>query len=129
VGEEMARHFSRWSGIPFIALRFSYIMEPHDYERFAGFQSDARLHKWNLWAYVDARDVAQACRLALEADIKGAEAFNIASADSLMERTNRDLMKEVFPTVPLRDDIGEHDTLLSVDKARKMLGYQPGAWK
>jgi nucleoside-diphosphate-sugar epimerase len=128
VGEEMARHFSRWSGIPFIALRFSNIMEPQDYERFPSFQSDAKIRKWNLWAYVDARDVAQACRLGLEADIKGAEAFIIASADSCMERTNRHLMNEVFPTVPLRDDTGDHDTLLAVDKARKMLGYKPGAW-
>jgi nucleoside-diphosphate-sugar epimerase len=128
LSEEMARHFNRWSGIPFIGLRFSNIMEPHDYQRFAGFQDDARLRKWNLWAYVDARDVAQSCRLGLEADIQGAEAFIIASADSVMERTNRDLMTEVFPGVPLRDGTGDHDTLLSVDKARRMLGFKPGKW-
>ncbi|MBX3061900.1 MAG: NAD(P)-dependent oxidoreductase [Anaerolineae bacterium] len=128
VGEEMARHFNRWSGIPFIALRFSNIMEPQDYAKFSTWQHDARLRKWNLWAYVDARDVAQSCRLGLEADIKGAEAFIIASADSVMERTNRDLMAEVFPTVPLREGTGDYDTLLSVDKAKRMLGYQPGSW-
>ena len=128
LSEEMARHFNRWSGIPFVGLRFSNIMEPHDYERFAGFQADARMRKWNLWAYVDARDVAQSCRLGLEADIQGAESFIIASADSLMERTNSDLMADVFPGVPLREGTGDHDTLLSVEKARRMLGYQPGSW-
>ncbi|HVO43501.1 MAG TPA: NAD(P)-dependent oxidoreductase, partial [Aggregatilineales bacterium] len=128
VGETMAQHFSRWSGIPFVALRFSNIMEPHDYARFPGFQADARLRKWNLWSYVDARDVAQSCRLALEKSIAGAEAFIIASADTVMERTNRDLMAEVFPGVPLKQGTGDHDTLLGVEKARKMLGYQPGSW-
>ncbi|HEY7398815.1 MAG TPA: NAD(P)-dependent oxidoreductase, partial [Gaiellaceae bacterium] len=34
LGEEAARQFSRWSGIPFVGLRFSNIMERHDYERF-----------------------------------------------------------------------------------------------
>ena len=128
VGEAMARHFNQWSGIPFVALRFSNVMEPHDYERFPGFEDDARLRKWNLWGYVDARDVAQSCRLGLEADISGAEAFIIASADTVMSRSNRELMAEVFPTVPLKDGTGEHDTLLGVEKARKMLGYQPGTW-
>jgi nucleoside-diphosphate-sugar epimerase len=128
VGEEMARHFSRWSGIPFIGLRFSNIMEPEDYARFASYQADPMIRKWNLWAYVDARDVAQSCRLGLEADIQGAEAFIIASADSLMERTNADLMAEVFPGVPLREGTGDHESLLSTKKAQRMLGYQPGRW-
>lgn len=128
VGEEMARHFNRWSGIPFVGLRFSNIMEPQDYERFASYQSDPKIRKWNLWAYVDARDVAQSCRLGLEAAVQGAEAFIIASADSLMERPNADLMAEVFPGVPLREGTGDFDSLLSTRKAQRMLGYQPGRW-
>ena len=38
-------------------------MEPPDYARFATWQDDARIRKWNLWGYVDARDVATAVRL------------------------------------------------------------------
>lgn len=125
LGEEMARQMHRWSGIPFVNLRLSNVMEPHDYARFATFQNDAMLRKWNLWGYVDARDVAQSCRLGLEADITGAESFIIAAADTCMNRTNASLMAEVFPGVPLREGVGDHDTLLSIDKARKMLGYNP----
>ncbi len=123
--EEMARQMNRWSGIPFIGLRFSNIMEPHDYQRFSSFWGDPTIRKWNLWGYVDARDVAQSCRLGLEADIQGAEAFIIAAGDTCMNRPNRELMAEVFPGVPLRPDIGDYETLLSVDKAHKLLGYQP----
>ena len=126
LGEEMARQFSRWHpDIPFMGLRFSNIMEPWEYEGFAGFQNDPRVRKWNLWGYVDARDVGQSCRRALEAAVSGAEAFIIAAADTVMERTNAELMAEVFPRTPLRGEIGTHDTLLSIEKARRMLGYEP----
>jgi len=73
---------------------------------------------------VDARDVAQACRLALEADIKGAEAFIVAAADTVMERESRDLISEVYPNVSLREVEGR-ETLLSIEKVRRMLGYSP----
>ncbi|MBO0790895.1 MAG: NAD(P)-dependent oxidoreductase [Ktedonobacteraceae bacterium] len=125
VAEEMAHQFNRWSGIPFVGLRFSNIMEPQDYERFPAFAQDPTLRKWNLWGYVDARDVAQSCRLALEAEITGAEVFIIAAADTVMDRPSRELLAAVFPEVPLRGEIREFETLLSITKARKMLGYHP----
>jgi len=124
-GEEMARQFARWTGIPYIGLRFSNVMEPHDYERFAGWQDDAQVRRWNLWGYVDARDVAQSCRLALEANVTGAEVFVVAAADTVMHRPNAELMDEVYPSVERRGDLGEHDTLLSIEKARRLLGYEP----
>src|SRR5258707_8547937 len=37
LSEEMARQMNRWTGIPFVGLRFSNIMEPQDYERFPTF--------------------------------------------------------------------------------------------
>ena len=125
ISEEMARQFNRWSGIPFVGLRFSNIMEPHDYASFPSFSEDTLTRKWNLWGYVDARDVAQSCRLGLEAAISGAEAFIIAAADTTQNQTNSELMAEVYPGVPLHEGVGEHETLLSIDKARKLLGYDP----
>jgi nucleoside-diphosphate-sugar epimerase len=124
VGEELARQFNRWSGLPFVGLRFSNVIEPEDYDRFTGFWGDVQLRKWNLWGYVDARDVAQSCQRALEAKVTGAQAFIIAAADTVMNRPSRDLMREVFPKVPVRD-VTEYGTLLSIDKARRALGYSP----
>ena len=130
LSEEMARQFSRWSGTPFVGLRFSNIMEPDQYRGFPDFWDDPYKRKWNLWGYVDARDVAQSCRLGLEADMGGAEEFIIAAADTVMKRPNRELMAEVFPGVPLREGTGDFETLLSIEKARKLLGYAPGfSWR
>jgi nucleoside-diphosphate-sugar epimerase len=130
LAEEMARQFSRWSGATFVGLRFSNIMEPADYSRFPTYWEDARSRSWNLWGYVDARDVAQSCLRGLEADMAGAEAFIIAAGDTVMSRPSRELLAEVFPDVPLRAIDGEHGTLLGIAKARRLLGYAPAySWR
>lgn len=124
--ERMAEEMHRWNpGTRFTALRISNILEEADYALIPGFQRDAALRRWNLWSWVDARDVAQACRLALEADVPGCDAYTIAAADTVMERPSRELMAEHFPGVPIRGELAEHGTLLSIEKARRVLGYAP----
>jgi nucleoside-diphosphate-sugar epimerase len=123
--ETLAEQISRWSGIPFVGLRISNIMELHDYERFSSYWPDPHLRKWNLWGYVDVRDVAAACRLGLEADVTGSQNVIIAAADTVMNRPTREALAEVFPDVPLTREIGEFDTLLAIDGAKRLLGYQP----
>ena len=125
VGEAMADQFARQSGIPFVGLRISNIMEPHDYARFESWQDDALFRKWNLWGYVDARDVAHAVARALEADVHGAEVAIVAAADTCMRRPSAELLAEVYPGVEVRGSIEGRQTLLSIDHARELLGYEP----
>ena len=124
--ETMAAQFCRWDPeLRMVGLRFSNVMYPEDYKAFPGFDGDPRKRKWNLWAYIDARDGAQAVRRAIQADFKGFEAFIIANADSVMSRSNMSLLAEVFPGVEQKGNIGTNSTLLSIDKAKRMLGYSP----
>jgi nucleoside-diphosphate-sugar epimerase len=125
VGEAMATQFARRTGIGFVGLRISNIMEPEDYRLFPSYWGDARLRKWNLWGYVDARDVATAARLGLEADTAGSEVCIVAAADTVMTRPSVDLMAEIFPDVPLRRPVEGRETLLAIDRARRLLGYEP----
>jgi nucleoside-diphosphate-sugar epimerase len=125
VGETMAEQVARTSGIPVVGLRISNIMEPDDYASFPAFHDDPRSRKWNLWGYVDARDVAQAARLALEADVEGAPVCIVAAADTVMPQTSAELMAAVYPDVPLRRVPEGRETLLSIDRARSLLGYEP----
>jgi nucleoside-diphosphate-sugar epimerase len=129
--ETMAAQLCRWDPeLKMFGLRFSNVMRPQDYAGFADFQHDAALRKWNLWGYIDARDGAQAVRLALESDLTGCEIFVIANADTVMERPNSELLAECFPDVEVRGEIGPNDTLLSIDKARRLLGYEPqNSWR
>jgi nucleoside-diphosphate-sugar epimerase len=125
VGEEMARQFSRWSGLTILGLRFSNILVREDYDRFPSYWDDPEVRKWNLWGYVDESHVAQSVRLALAADVTGADSFIVAAGDTVMQRPSRELMAEVFPGVPVADTVTGTDTLLSIEKARAVLGYSP----
>ena len=126
----MAEQFSRWTGIPIVGLRLSNVMERADYAQFASWQDDPGARRWNLWGYVDESHVAEAVRRSLEADVSGAPAFVIAAADTVMARPSRELLAEVFPGVPVRGDLPEHGTLLSIEKARRVLGYDPSfSWR
>jgi nucleoside-diphosphate-sugar epimerase len=123
--ETIAGHIAEWSGIPFIALRFSNILGPADYQEFPSYWGDATARKWNLWGYIDERDAATACRLALEADISGSASFIIAAADTVMTRPSAELMREVFPGVSLTKDVQGTGTLLSIERAGQALGFAP----
>ena len=123
--EQMGEQLCRWHpDLKIVGLRFSNVMDESDYAEFP-FDEDAGTRKWNLWAYIDGRDGAQAVEKALALEVTGFDRFVIASPDSVMTRANADLLDEVYPEVPRRQGIGEHTTLLSIAKARRILGYEP----
>jgi len=126
LAEEMARQMHRWNpDTSFMGLRISNIIDPLEYAMFADWQNDPNIRKWNLWSYVDSRDVAQACRLALEATHVGADQCIIAAADTVMGRPSRDLMAKSFPQVPITRAVGEFESLQSTAKAQRLIGYVP----
>lgn len=124
--EQMARQFARWDPqLSISALRFSNVMDPEDYAQFPSFESDPRVRKWNLWGYIDGRDGAQAVLRALENAPNGFDEYIIAAADTVMSRSTSSLAAEVFPDVRMEKELGEHETLLSIEKARRVLGFAP----
>lgn len=129
VTEDLARHMHRRYGVDFVGLRFSNIFydtpgHVTGYEKIPSFWDDPASRRFNLWGYVDARDVAQSCVKALTADVHGAEVVSIAAADTVMRQTNAELVA-AFPGCTLRPGTGPHDTLISIDKAKRLIGYAP----
>ncbi len=124
--EQLARELVRWHpDLSITGLRFSNVMVPEDYAEFPSFDGDALMRKWNLWGYIDARDGAQAIEKALENAPAGFEPYIIAAADTVMSRPNGELIAEVFPETPVTREVSAHETLLGIDKARRLLGYDP----
>jgi nucleoside-diphosphate-sugar epimerase len=124
--ETMAAELTRWDPeLSITALRFSNVKEPEDYADFPAFDADASLRRWNLWGYIDARDGAQAVARALETAGPGFETFIIAAADTVMSRPSAELAAEVFPDVEVVRPLQDRETLLSIDKAKRLLGYAP----
>lgn len=126
VEEEMARHFTRWDPeLTMTGLRFSNVMEPGDYAAFPGFDADPAARAWNLWGYIDARDGAQAVRLALRRPGPGLEVLVIANADTVMSTPTAELVARHLPDVEVRGPLEGFTTLLGIDRARRVLGYEP----
>lgn len=128
--EDLARHMNRRYGVPFVGLRFSNIFYDRPghvtgYEKIPGFWSDPLSRRFNLWGYVDSRDTADACVLALESGITGAEVMTIAAPDTIMRQTNAELVAAAFPGCVLKPGTGPRDTLISIDRARVLIGYDP----
>jgi nucleoside-diphosphate-sugar epimerase len=124
--ERLASELCRWDPeLSMTGLRFSNVIDPIEYPGFEDFQDDAMKRKWNLWGYIDARDGALAVEKALEYRTPGFESFIIASPDSVMRMTNKQLLQRVFPDVALKREISEHETLLGIEKAKRLLGFEP----
>ena len=123
--EEMARQFSRWDPTrTLIGLRFSNVMDAGRLPRVRVVRRRPGQARWNLWGYIDARDGAQAVRRALEVELTGVEVFIIANADTVMATPNAELLGGV-PGRRGAPRGGEHETLLGIDKARRLLGFEP----
>lgn len=130
VAETMAEQVNAWSGIPFAALRLSNVLDPEDYQAFPGYWPDVMSRKWNLWGYIDARDAASAFRHALAADTTGAVVAIVANDETVMDRPSVDLMREVFPDVEIRRELGTYQTLLANDRAKELFGWAPShSWR
>jgi nucleoside-diphosphate-sugar epimerase len=129
--EQMAAQFCRWDpSLKMYGLRFSNVMAVEDYAQFPDFESDPARRRWNIWSYIDRRDGARAVRLALEHEGHGCEIFVIANADSVMSRPTAALIAEQFPDVPVATPFSGTEAGLSIEKARRVLGYEPAySWR
>jgi len=129
--EELAQKLVRWDpALSITALRFSNVMVESDYAKFDEFQDDPSQRRWNAWGYIDARDGAQAVLKALELAAPGFDRFIIAAADTVMRTPSAELAAAGFPDVPLTREVSGNESLLSIEKARRVLGYEPQhSWK
>ena len=103
--EQIAVTFCRWDpALSITAMRFSNVMVESDYAGFEAWQDDPSVRRWNAWGYIDARDAAEAIRLALEVRGPGFERYVIANADTVMRTPSADLAAAEFPGVPFTND-------------------------
>ena len=124
--EELAQKLVRWDPkLSITALRFSNVMVEADYAGFEEFQDDPSLRRWNAWGYIDSRDGGQAVLKALELAAPGFDRFIIAAADTVMRTPSAELAAAEFPGVEVTRPLAGTDTLLSIDKARRVLGFEP----
>jgi nucleoside-diphosphate-sugar epimerase len=124
--EELATKLVRWDPeLSITGLRFSNVLDSTDYENQSEWEADPRLRIWNLWGYIDTRDGALAVLRALENGKPGFETFIIANADTVVAKPTAELAADYFPNVEVKRPLEGNETLLSIDKARRLLKFEP----
>jgi nucleoside-diphosphate-sugar epimerase len=126
IGETIADELVRWHpDLVIVSLRFSNVCDADDYAQRAASVADPSLRKMNLWSYVDVRDTGEACRLAVEADLRGHERLIIAAADTLIDTPTAELMRTHFPDVLVKAPLEGFRSLESSARAAELIGYRP----
>ena len=125
-GEVTARSFQARSGADVYGLRINNVIEPHEYEQlFPAFLADPALRRRNVFAYIDTRDLGQMVQRCLTTDGLGYEVFNVANADTSVAATTDEVRERFYDGVEVRRAMGPHETFYSIEKARRLLGYEP----
>lgn len=126
VEEAMVAQLVRWDPqLSITALRYTNVTVAGEYARFAERAADAGYRRDLLWSYIDARDGALAVSLALDKAQPGLEVYNIAASDTGLTVPSAQLAADAFPGVPVTHALGQFETLMSIDKAREKLGFEP----
>jgi len=125
VEEALSAQLVDWyEGASITALRFTNVVAEGEYRSFAR-AGDVSYRRDLLGSYIDARDGALAVSLALSAAAPGFEVYNVAHPESGHALPSRELASAWFPGVPVVDDLGEFESLMSVRKIVERLGFAP----
>ena len=86
---------------------------------------DPSVTRANVWAVTDARDAAQAFRLAVENEEVTHDVFLINGDDTCSLAETPKLISRFYADVPLREPLEGHASLVTHEKATRRLGYRP----
>ena len=127
VGEDICAAASRRTGMSIVSLRLMNIIAADGYFALPWPQPTRdRGLRFVMWPYVDIRDAARSCRLALEADTKGHEACFIAARDTRFDAPTLELLTEVAPaTIRITGPLAQNASVVSIEKAHRLLGFEP----
>ncbi|MFN4155374.1 MAG: NAD-dependent epimerase/dehydratase family protein [Paracoccaceae bacterium] len=125
VNEVTSRSFAQRSGADIYALRIGNVVEPQEYETlFPHYFANPEVRRRNAFNYVDARDLGQIVDLCLKKDGLGYQVFNACNSTNGINIPNAELLARFFPGVPVTEDLGPWDSLMSNRKIRDMLGFR-----
>ena len=127
VGEDIGRMIARNSDTTVVSLRFTNVALPEVQAEFP-WPAPTPENPLTLvmWAYADARDVAHAHVLAVDAELDEYEAVMLAQPSSRFTEPTIDLVRQNFgDRVEIRDGLDGTASVISTAKAQRMLGWQP----
>lgn len=128
VGEELAEGFLRRTpDMSLSSMRFTLVADEPIYEmiRERREQPDDETPNGAFWTYVDVRDAAESCRLAMENERPGHEAFYISAPNIYRKEPIEILLANHYGTsVPIADHIRGDVSPIDCSKAERLLGWK-----
>lgn len=124
--EAMGAYVARAHGLRVLSFRFPSVWLPEQFPwrptvRLTELEQAAK----SMWAYVDVRDAARACRLAMHADWNGHESLNITSRWAIGIKPVRALLAEWYPaTTDIRAPLGDCTAVFDWHRAERVLGFR-----
>ncbi|AIO70915.1 NAD-dependent epimerase/dehydratase family protein [Burkholderia oklahomensis] len=122
--EQMAEFFCD-ERTSIVGLRAPVIEDPADYPHYAKYHGDPQVRRWHLWSYIDARDLARACRLAVEARPIGVHNVFVSARDTVMAEPIDALFKLRFPGAPVPGRLRECGSFFAPEHAKRLFGFEP----
>lgn len=125
VNEITAEMFHRRDGTQILSYRISHVITPDEHAEVVAQADHPEIRERVLWAYIDVRDVASACRLGLEKDGLGCEAIMISTEITAARQPSAELQQRFLAGVKdVRSPITGHQAFYSTEKARRLLGWR-----
>jgi nucleoside-diphosphate-sugar epimerase len=127
-GERLCDAAAARSELRCISIRPTWVQNADTYHRNLGpFFADRAKASVTGWSYIDADDLAEAIRLAVESDISGHEVFYIAAEDTIAGRDLHTAWRTAYPDSTTRlCDVSRSDASgIDTTKARTLLGWRP----
>jgi UDP-glucose 4-epimerase len=127
-GEQLMDAAVRRSDLTGVSIRPSWVQWEGNYARnlSPALRDPENSPSASLWAYIDAYDLADALRLAVETHTPGHEVIYIASPDNHVNRPLAELVRHYHgDQIELRETDREDASGISIAKARALLGYDP----
>ena len=123
--EQMGREYVGATGCQVVCMRYPWVVQPGCYPGGPLGDPSSLPCRAELWSYVDVRDVALACRLAVERGGLGFVALNIGAADTRSALPSEDLARRFAPGAMVTRALAGYEALYSIERARALLGYEP----
>jgi nucleoside-diphosphate-sugar epimerase len=125
VVEDIARSFTAKCAMETVLIRAPWVVSPEELEQLAK-SGGRKASRFALYHYVDARDLAEACRLAVERPLQGTHTIYVGSGESSVAEPLSSLLPRLMPSIGDKAQaLQGARAAVSIEKAKRLLDWEP----